>query len=256
MTRSGRWILGGALAGVVLALLVGALVIMTGAPGPGPAAAGPSTAETADSPRGDPGFVVVTVVDGDTVRVRPAGGGAEQRVRLIGIDAPETGSCEAQAATEALQGLVLGRAVTLVPGGDGEDLDRHGRALRYVDTGDGDAGLALVAGGYAIARYDSRDGYGRHDREEAYLAADAGSPAYACAIGPGPTASTSPAPASTGTTGPDPPAPDQPPPDGRYPDCRAAWAAGAAPITTGRPGYSVDMDGDRDGVACERRPGS
>lgn len=29
-------------------------------------------------------------------------------------------------------------------------------------------------------RYDSRDGYGRHDREDSYVAADAVSPDYAC----------------------------------------------------------------------------
>lgn len=34
-------------------------------------------------------------------------------------------------------------------------------------------------------------------------------------------------------------------------DCRAAWAAGAAPIYRGQPGYDVSMDGDLDGIACE-----
>jgi hypothetical protein len=34
-------------------------------------------------------------------------------------------------------------------------------------------------------------------------------------------------------------------------DCRAAWAAGAAPIYRGQPGYDISMDGDRDGIACE-----
>ncbi|OOL28235.1 calcium-binding protein, partial [Rhodococcus rhodochrous] len=30
-----------------------------------------------------------------------------------------------------------------------------------------------------------------------------------------------------------------------------ARAAGAAPLYAGQPGYSEEMDGDRDGVACE-----
>ncbi|MBJ7443284.1 MAG: excalibur calcium-binding domain-containing protein [Sphingobium sp.] len=30
-----------------------------------------------------------------------------------------------------------------------------------------------------------------------------------------------------------------------------AWAAGAAPIYRGQPGYDVSMDGDLDGIACE-----
>jgi Excalibur calcium-binding domain len=36
-----------------------------------------------------------------------------------------------------------------------------------------------------------------------------------------------------------------------YPNCKAAWAAGAAPIYRGQPGYREDMDGDDDGIACE-----
>ena len=36
-----------------------------------------------------------------------------------------------------------------------------------------------------------------------------------------------------------------------FENCAAARAAGAAPLHVGDPGYSTDMDGDRDGVACE-----
>jgi hypothetical protein len=36
-----------------------------------------------------------------------------------------------------------------------------------------------------------------------------------------------------------------------YPNCKAAWAAGAAPIYRGQPGYRDAMDGDDDGIACE-----
>ena len=39
-----------------------------------------------------------------------------------------------------------------------------------------------------------------------------------------------------------------------YPDCTAARAAGAAPITIGRPGYRPELDADHDGVACEPHP--
>ena len=35
----------------------------------------------------------------------------------------------------------------------------------------------MINQGWAIARYDSRDGYGRHAREASYVAADAASPA-------------------------------------------------------------------------------
>ena len=34
-------------------------------------------------------------------------------------------------------------------------------------------------------------------------------------------------------------------------NCREAWAAGAAPLRRGEPGYRPEMDGDGDGIACE-----
>lgn len=49
------------------------------------------------------------------------------------------------------------------------------------------------------------------------------------------------------------PAPAAPPAPGAvyYANCAAARAAGAAPLRAGQPGYREQMDGDRDGVACE-----
>ena len=48
------------------------------------------------------------------------------------------------------------------------------------------------------------------------------------------------------------PAPAQPAPAAvYYANCAAARAAGAAPLRAGQPGYRAQMDGDRDGVACE-----
>ena len=110
--------------------------------------------------------IVTHVVDGDTVDVEGVG-----RIRVIGIDTPERGACGFESATQAMTVLVLGRHVSLVPGAT-EDADRYGRLLRYVDVGSEDAGLSLIEDGWAIARYDSRDGYGRHPREDAYVSAD------------------------------------------------------------------------------------
>lgn len=39
-----------------------------------------------------------------------------------------------------------------------------------------------------------------------------------------------------------------------YANCAAAWAAGAAPLHRGDPGYSSKLDRDGDGVACESKP--
>ena len=49
------------------------------------------------------------------------------------------------------------------------------------------------------------------------------------------------------------PAPAAPAPSSvYYANCAAAKAAGAAPLYAGQPGYRPAMDGDSDGVACER----
>lgn len=37
-----------------------------------------------------------------------------------------------------------------------------------------------------------------------------------------------------------------------YANCKAAKAAGAAPLYRGDPGYREDLDGDKDGIACEK----
>ena len=118
--------------------------------------------------------LVTNVVDGDTVDVAGVG-----RIRVIGIDTPERGACGYDSATYAMSVLVLGQEVTLVPGAV-DDADRYGRLLRYVDVGSVDAGLRLIEDGWAIARYDSRDGYGRHPREDLYVAADLAAPDLGC----------------------------------------------------------------------------
>ena len=114
-------------------------------------------------------LTVTNVVDGDTVEVSSG-----ERIRIIGIDAPEQGECGYAEAGGYLASLVAGNAVNLVAGAQ-DDLDRYDRLLRYLDTEDGiDVGLALIETQLAIGRYDSRDGYGRHDREDLYVAADQG----------------------------------------------------------------------------------
>lgn len=118
--------------------------------------------------------IVTNVVDGDTLDVQGVG-----RIRVIGIDTPERGECGFESATQAMSVLVLGRQVSLLPGAT-EDADRYGLLLRYVDVGTTDAGLSLIEDGWAIARYDSRDGYGRHLRESAYVRADAASEDLGC----------------------------------------------------------------------------
>jgi len=139
-------------------------------------------------------WAVTKVVDGDTIWV--SRDGASRKVRFIGIDPPETDQCGFTEARNALRGLLGGQRVTLTAGAK-TDVDRYGRLLRYVDVNGVDSGLRLIKQGYAVARYDSRDGYGAHARETAYVRADAASPKAACAD-PGTGNATS----SSGVTGP------------------------------------------------------
>lgn len=149
--------------GLVVALVAGVLLIQAAstadhgresAPG---SSARPAVLDDAEI------ATVVGVSDGDTIRVRLAGGAVE-RVRYIGIDAPElshpedgiAAECHGDEATRANEGLVARQEVLLER--DISDRDRNGRLLRHVWVGGGGGGgwllvsRALVAGGHAIAR--------------------------------------------------------------------------------------------------------
>lgn len=70
-----------------------------------------------------------------------------------------------------LSALILKYEVKLILGGT-DDRDSYGRLLRYVDFGEIDSGLVLFKEGFAVAKFDSRDGYPNHDRESEYISAD------------------------------------------------------------------------------------
>lgn len=93
------------------------------------------------------------VVDGDTLTV------AGQRIRLHGVDAPETNQlCERGGepwrcgadATEALRAFLAGRPVSCTP----VDRDRFGRLVAHCAVGGQDLGAWLVGQGLAIAYTD------------------------------------------------------------------------------------------------------
>jgi len=170
-------------------------------------------------------YLVARTIDGDTIELANGKG-----VRIVGIDTPERGECGYDRATAKMDHMVTGERVRLTM--PGEDTDRYGRLLRYVNVGNRDVGLAQIKAGLAIARYDSRDGYGFHPRENKYIAADkATKDRTKCAPKPKPA--------------------DPPPAQAYYENCDAARAAGAAPVHRGDPGYGSHLDRDGDGVGCE-----
>ena len=97
----------------------------------------------------DSAAVVVSITDGDTIRVRLPDG-SDERVRLIGIDAPEPGAPGAPGAANLLRELLADGEVMLTV--DVSDRDRFDRLLRYVWVGDRLINEELVAAGVAIAK--------------------------------------------------------------------------------------------------------
>jgi len=98
-----------------------------------------------------PSEVLVTkIIDGDTIVVE---GGYS--VRILGIDADESGYPCYQPAKSRLEELVLNKKVRLEK--DVTDVDQYKRCLRYVFLGDQNIGLELVKEGLAIARFYEPD---------------------------------------------------------------------------------------------------
>lgn len=106
---------------------------------------------------------VVRVVDGDTVDVRLASTGRVKRVRMIGINTPETSQCGFDAATRSLARMLpRGKRVVLVSDPSQARKDRYGRLLRYVVRRDGtDTDRAQLARGMAKVYVYSNDPFRR-----------------------------------------------------------------------------------------------
>jgi len=104
-------------------------------------------------------FTVVNVVDGDTADVDvPDGKYEHTRIRLWGIDTPETKSDEfgvmyfGPQAAEFTTKLVLGKPVTIYLDAENRTRDKYDRLLAYVQLPDGKfLNEALVAEGFAYA---------------------------------------------------------------------------------------------------------
>lgn len=103
--------------------------------------------------------MVERIIDGDTLELR-----TRERVRLVQIDAPESGKeCYAAAATLELRRLVpRGTRVALEADPALDDVDRYGRQLRYVYT-NVNVNLELVRRGAATPYFYDGD-RGRYAR--------------------------------------------------------------------------------------------
>lgn len=103
---------------------------------------------------------VQTVSDGDTVRVRLDG--ASERVRILGLDAPEVHTsqdCGGPESWDHLETLLSeGEEVSLIADPSQSLYDQYGRILAYVENSDGvDVGSAQIEAGWArVYRKGSR----------------------------------------------------------------------------------------------------
>ncbi|REK78309.1 nuclease [Rhodococcus erythropolis] len=100
---------------------------------------------------------VVRVVDGDTADVR-LDSGEDVRVRILGIDTPETVKpdaavqCWGPEASAWAHTMLDDAAVTLTGDPRSDDVDRYGRSLRYLTLPDGtDYGVLAARSGMARA---------------------------------------------------------------------------------------------------------
>jgi len=89
-------------------------------------------------------LIVSRVIDGDTVELSSG-----ERVRIIGIDAPEHDECFFEESKTMLEQLVLGKDVRAQQ--ETNDRDRYGRLLRHLYVGDTFIDLTLVEEGFAAA---------------------------------------------------------------------------------------------------------
>ncbi|OFW67365.1 MAG: hypothetical protein A2Z12_06600 [Actinobacteria bacterium RBG_16_68_21] len=135
-----------------LPVLLAALVFtscggVTGVPATGAAVTTspltPSPMGDATSPEGTPA-TVVTVFDGDSMLVSE--GSTPEEVRLLGINAPESGECFGDEAHDLLQSMAGDRVVLV-----GDELDQYGRRLAYVYVGATNLNQEMLRAGGAIA---------------------------------------------------------------------------------------------------------
>ncbi len=99
--------------------------------------------------------VVTHVSDGDTVWVQPMQGGEAQKIRVLGIDAPEICQAWGPQARDALQSLVQDQTVEV----QGRHRDTYGRLLAQLTRQGHDVGAWMVLQGHAWSyRYKRQAG--------------------------------------------------------------------------------------------------
>lgn len=185
------------------------------------AAAEHAAQEAAASQRGFEVATVQRTIDGDTIVVTV--GGVTERVRFIGIDAPEIGQAGADAATNFVRDRIATNGNRVYLQRQGDNRDRFDRLRRNV-------WLGVPSDPDASAERDSLL-LGR-------MLINAGLATLWTPSTPAATAAPA-APTASGTP---------------FANCTAVWNAIGRPIRAGEPGFHSRLDRDNDGIGCERDP--
>ena len=89
---------------------------------------------------------VTRIIDGDTFETETG-----EKVRLIGINAPEISDIFGQEAKEHLANLIDGKTIDLQPDNISNDRDKYSRLLRYVFLNGTDMNKQMLLDGFATA---------------------------------------------------------------------------------------------------------
>ena len=102
--------------------------------------------------------LVVRVVDGDTIDVRFDGVSTTQKIRLLGVNTPETVDprrvvqCFGKQASSFMKALLTEKHIRLDADPEADERDKYDRLLRNIVLPDGtDVNASLVGSGYAYA---------------------------------------------------------------------------------------------------------
>jgi micrococcal nuclease len=91
-------------------------------------------------------FIVTKVIDGDTIEID-----TQERIRLSGINSPETGECYYQEAKDRLTELILNKNIYLER--DYTNKDKYKRLLRYIHLNNQEINSLLTKEGF-VKVYD------------------------------------------------------------------------------------------------------
>ncbi|MET9231503.1 excalibur calcium-binding domain-containing protein [Lentzea sp. NPDC003310] len=197
-----------------------------------PVSAAPSSPVTV--PPAQLGLSVASIVDGRSVMLSDG-----TKAEVSGLAQP--GPCWADAAGSFAKAMLLNQQV------------RYDRAAGVLSLADG-TDYALLALGNGAGRTAGAPSPAQKEAEGAAQRVPMGLWGAPCAGKDALETSTPPPPPPPAppTTTTKPPAPPKPKPV-FYATCDDARRAGAAPLYWGQPGYRVELDPNRNGIACESR---